>query len=177
MIELSSVYKATKEKKMKKYFIIIVAILASCKKEETVVKEPVPFVSCTQPTLNISLCKKLIIGKWNWNYEKRYDRVTQSFIFKNPVSENYTRNIEFIDSSYALLYKNSSIERTVKYSVTTFGAVSGYLPDTTITALFLYTIDNNSIFDYAPLKICTDSLILNYSLYTDTRGIETWNRN
>lgn len=162
---------------MKKYLIIVAIISASCKKEETVLKEPIPLVSCSTATTDIETCKKLIIGSWNWSYEKVYYRAYPYLVIKTPTTESYTRQMEFKNNSIASIYSNSIFQKQVKYSVTTLDKVSNYATDSLITTLIFYDLQTGLRVDFAPISGCTDSLTLYYNFYSETKGLEKWNRN
>lgn len=142
--------------------------LTSCK------KDIIPIVNCSQPSTELQTCKKIIIGKWRWSYEKYYDRLNQILIIKTPATEGYSRDIEFKTNGSAYLYKNSIFEKEVKYSVTTLDQVTGVLSDNSITSLIMYDKVSGNRIDFTPINICTDSLSLNYNAYSDTKGREKW---
>ena len=156
---------------MKKCLILFAIFFASCK------KDIIPFVDCSQPTSAIETCKKGTIGKWSWSYEKYYDRVNQIVIIKTPVSEGYSRDIEFKSNGSAYFYKNASFEKQVKYSVTTLDKVTGVSSDNLITTLIIYDLTSGNRIDFTPINICTDTLSLNYDLYSDTKGKQKWQKN
>lgn len=156
---------------MKNYLIILAVLLASCK------KEVIPFVDCNNPTSNIETCKKIIIGKWNWSYEKQLDRITQTYIIKTPTTEGYSRQIEFKSSMQASFYKNSLFEKEVRYSITTLDKVTNVPSDNSITTLIIYDLQNGSRTDFTPINICSDTLSLNYNSYSDTKGQQKWSKN
>ena len=161
---------------MRKNLIIIAIILVSCKKEK-VIPQPIPIVSCITPTKDIETCKKLIIGSWSWTYEKIYYRAYPYMVLQTPTTEAYTRQMEFRNNSIAFIYTNLILQRQVKYSVTTLDKVSNYPSDSSITTLIFYDLQTGLRIDFAPVSGCTDSLTLHYNLYSETKGIEKWNRN
>lgn len=156
---------------MKKYLTVLIIFFASCK------KDIVPFVDCGQPTSNLETCKKLIIGKWSWSYERYFNRSNQTFEIKTPITEGYKMEIEFTKLGKAIFYRNSLFEKESTYSITTFDKISNYPADNTITTLIIYDSRNGYVIDYAPVKICTDTLGLNYSFYSDSKGIQKWSKN
>ena len=60
---------------------------------------------------------------------------------------------------------------------TTLDKVSNYPSDSSITTLIFYDLQTGLRIDFAPVSGCTDSLTLHYNLYSETKGIEKWNRN
>jgi hypothetical protein len=153
---------------MKNYLIIVALFFVSCQKEK------ISAVDCSQPTAEIEICKKIIIGKWNWSYERYYSRANQAFIIKTPTTEGYSKEIEFKKSGNAYFYKNSFFDVEVNYSVTTLDIVSGSTFDKSITTIIFYDKNSGNRIDFAPIKICSDSLTLNYDFYLDTKGNEKW---
>jgi hypothetical protein len=156
---------------MKNYLTIFIIFFASCTKDK------IPFVDCNQPTTDIEICKKLIVGKWKWSYEKYFDRVNQIFIIKTPASEGYSRDMEFKNSGNAYFYRNSTFEQQVKYSITTLDNVTGVPSDNTVTALIIFDLTTGNRIDFTPINICTDTLSLNYNSYSDTKGKQKWAKN
>lgn len=155
---------------MKKYLIILTLFFSSCR------KEVIPFVDCIQPSTELETCKKIIIGKWSWSYERYYDRVNQILIIKTPITEGYSRDIEFKSTGKAYFYKNSSFEQEVKYSITTLDKVTGVSSDNSITTLIIYDKTSGNRIDFTPINICTDTLSLNYNSYSDTKGKQKWTK-
>ncbi len=153
-----------------KYLLVIFIFLPSCKKD-------IPNIDCSSPTADKEICKQILVGKWNWSYERFYDRINQTYILKTPASEGYTRQIDFKKNGKASFFMNSIFEKERKYEVSTLDVVTGFPSDNTITTLIFYNIQNGSREDYVPLKICTDSLILNYNILSDTKGQQKWAKN
>ena len=150
--------------------LLITIIFFSCKKVK------VPFVDCNQPTSEVNLCKQLIKKRWVWSYEIYFSRLNQTNIIKTPASEGYTKEIEFTNSGIVFIYKNSSLEREATYNVSTFDKITGVIADNTITVLIFYDKQTGQRFDFAPIKICSDTLTLNYQFYSDTKGQQKWEK-
>jgi hypothetical protein len=154
-----------------KYFLISLIFLMSCKKDK------LRSIDCSNPSSDVNICNQLIVGKWNWSYEKFYDRINQVYIIKTPSSEGYTRMIDFKKGGLASFFKNSVFEKDSRYSVTTFDVVTGVPSDNKFSALIFYNIQTGSREDYVPITICNDTLNFNYNLYSDTKGQQKWAKN
>lgn len=157
--------------KISKIFILSLFFTNACKKEE------IPAINCSSPTTDIAKSKSIIIGKWTWTYEKYLDRQSQTYIIKNPQTEGFTRQYEFLQNNDVKIFKNQSLIETANYDVTTLNVVTGSDMDKERTILLFKNKSTGQRIDFAPIVICNDTLTLNYKAYSDTKGQEKWSKN
>ncbi len=153
-------------------FLLMSILLAACKKTDP----PLPQVDCNRPTKNKALCNQLIAGQWQWVYERYISRGLGQVIFFTPATKGYTRAMILDKNNNAAFYKNGVFESDARYEVSDFSKITNYPADTGITTLIFYDKRTGYKIDYAPLRMCTDSLFLNYQLYSDTKGWDAWVR-
>jgi hypothetical protein len=143
---------------------------ASCKKEK------MPSVDCSNPTNDIAAIKSIIVGKWSWAYEKYMDRASQSTILKTPQSEGVTRQYQFFKNNDVLISQSNSSNTTELYEVTTLDIVTGSDMDKERVILLFRNKTTGQRTAFAPVRICSDTLTLNYQAYLDTKGQEKWSK-
>lgn len=154
-----------------KFLILVLFFLASCKKEK------VPLVDCSNPTSDITKTKSIVVGSWIWAYEKYRDRISQSYIIKTPQTEGVTRHYNFLKNNDVRIYQNNNLVETASYEITTLNVVTGSDMDKDRTILLFKNKSTNQRTDFAPVRICNDTLTLNYQSYLDTKGQEKWYKN
>ena len=153
-----------------KKLLVIIGFFITCKKEDDV------FISCQTPTNDISICSKLIVGKWNWSYEKYFNRITKTYVYKTPVTESYTKALIFIDNTNAIIYQSNTTNKNLTYEITGFDKITSFSSDHSISIIILYDKTNHQIYDYVPFRICNDTLSLSYQILSDTKGEEKWSK-
>ena len=156
--------------KNSKIFILSLFLSAACNKGK------IPVINCSSPTSDIAKSKSVIIGKWTWAYEKYLDRFSQTYIIRNPQTEGFTRQYEFLDNGDVKIFKNQNLIETALYDVTTLNVVTGSDMDKERTILLLKNKSTGQRIDFAPTVICNDTLTLNYQAYSDTKGQEKWSK-
>jgi|688.fasta_scaffold911592_2 hypothetical protein len=140
-------------------------------------KEKIPQVECINPTSDAVKARLLIVGNWEWVYERYKDRFTQAVIIKTPQTEGKTRRYNFRKNGNVVIYQNDSIVRNELYEVTTLNVVTGADMDSERTILLFKNQQTAQRTDFVPLQICNDTLTLNYQTYSHTKGQEKWHKN
>ena len=153
------------------FFILCSLLWISCTKGK------IPQVECSNPTSDIAKARLLILGNWEWAYERYRDRFTQTVIIKTPQTEGKTRKYDFRKNGTVVIYQNDTIIRNELYEVTTLNVVTGSNMDSEKTILLFKNQQTTQRTDFAPLQICNDTLTLNYQTYSDTKGQEKWHKN
>jgi hypothetical protein len=143
----------------------------SCKKER------IPQIECSSPTSDLAKAQLLIVGNWEWGYERYRDRFTQTVVIKTPQTEGKTRKYDFRKNGSVAIYQNDSFIRNELYEITTLNVVTGSDMDREKTILLFKSQQTAQRTDFAPLQICNDTLTLNYQAYSDTKGQEKWYKN
>lgn len=152
-------------------FILSLFSTTACKKENIL------GINCRNPTSDISESKSIIIGKWEWAYEKYLDRFSQAYSIRNPQTEGFTRQYEFLKNNNVKIFKNQNLIETAIYEVTTLNVVTGSDMDSETTILLFKNKSTGQRIDFAPMVVCNDTLTLNYHAYSDMKGQEKWRKN
>jgi hypothetical protein len=153
-------------------FLFMAVLLTACKKTDP----PLPQVDCSRPTKNRALCNQLIAGQWQWVYERYFSRRLGQYQIFTPATKGYTRTMILDKNNNATFYKNGVYESDARYEVADYSKITNYPADTGITTLIFYDKRTGYHVDHAPLRMCTDSLFLNYQFYSDTKGWDVWVR-
>jgi len=144
-------------------FLLLLLISTSCKKEK------LPSIYCNNPTSDIATVKSLIVGKWTWAYENYRDRFSQSTIIKTPQTEGITRQYHFSRNNDVQIYANNFLNTTETYEITTLDIVTGSEMDKGRVILLFKNKSSGQRSNFSPVRICNDTLILNYQAYSDTK--------
>ncbi|MFZ6025869.1 MAG: hypothetical protein ACOYVG_15610 [Bacteroidota bacterium] len=152
---------------MKLYLIILIFLLASCKKDKVQYNIP-----CISPTNNIKISENLILGKWIWVSEYYVQPFTGNIFLKTPQSEGYTRQLN-VYSDMLEFFKNNSFEQRYRYEFVIENSITNYPDDTTNVLVFKdYSTGQRS--NYVHYKICNDTLTLNFQIRSDAVGQVKW---
>lgn len=157
----------TKLKTMKQYLIILFFLFFSCKKEALQYNVP-----CNLPTYNIDASKALVIGKWEWASELYRVPFTTQYILKTPQSEGYTRQLTAYRDVLEF-YKNNTFEQKFLYDFVVESSITNY-PDDSLGVLVFKDYNSGIRTNYTHFKICNDTLILNFQVRSETKGIDKW---
>jgi hypothetical protein len=150
--------------------LLFSCFLGGCKKSN------IPQINCNTPTEDITIARHLILGQWDWIYESYYDRFAQMVIIKNPITEGKTRQYHFHENGLVYIFQNDTFVRKESFEITTLNIVTGSEMDSRRTIVLFKNIQTQQRTDFAPMRICNDTLTLNYDFYSHTRGREKWSR-
>jgi hypothetical protein len=151
--------------------IVIISLFLSCKKSNLI------NVDCSKPTSEINVCKQLIIGNWNWQYDKLIDRLNHTYFYQTPSTNGINKRINFINSSEAIIYKNDILDKNSTYEITTLDKITNYDNDKGINVIIFYNKLDGVRYDYSPIQICNDSLTFNYEIISDFKAQTKWSKN
>jgi hypothetical protein len=115
----------------------------------------VPDVSCNSPTNDAALSNKIIIGKWEWVYEKIAAPGYIDIITKKV--KGFSQQLEFCDDKY-FLFKDGLLQKEGTFRISSRKEFAGPI-DSLLNVLVLEKRDKKieRVFDF---KICSDSLYL-----------------
>ncbi len=152
---------------MKHYLIIFLFLLLACNKEK--IKYDLP---CTNPTNELLATSALIIGKWEWVSELYRVPFTNEYILKTPQTEGYTRQLNVINDKLTF-YKSHVFDQSYRYNFVVESSLTNY-PLDSLNVLVFNDLNTGIRTNYTHYKICNDTLILNFQVRSETKGIERW---
>ena len=160
---------------MKKIFFIAFAtfcfpLVNSCKKNTITTN-----VSCNNPTNDTILASNLIIGNWKWVSEYVFIRNIGSYVTKTPANTGVLKKLLFRDDNTIKLYQNDTLKTNGTYLLTSLYRITNQVNDKTINIIKI-TNYLSPFLEFPLFSICNDSLILDYSIYSDSRGLEKWSK-
>lgn len=159
---------------MKTTFLTVLVVttlcILSCKKEERKT-----YVDCKKPTNDADLTRSLIIGDWEWQYEKFRSRGLGKTIIYTPKTTGYRKSFRFLFSQRVFQYWNDTLVGNLRYEIAPLSSVTSFPADTQQVIVFRNT-QTNIRESHVSFRICNDSLYLNYQIESDVKGNDVYSR-
>jgi hypothetical protein len=132
-----------------------------------------PTISCQNPTRDSATLRCLIVGTWDWvvespNYVVRRDRT--------PQTEGYTRKMIFRKDGIVAYFKNDTLVYKSPYMIRSFLKEPLTSPVRFLLSLTTADCTDNSPRSGSFYRICSDTLFLDYGIWSDLVGDQKWRR-
>ena len=134
-------------------FFLCIIIFYSCEKSES---NYTPIVFCSNFTRDVDSIKLFLNGKWNW-VEDKVLHADGSVSYFTPQSQEYEESFS-ISGDTILFYKNG-FSSIYKFKLLPESTITQW-PQDTNTCLVLYSIATMDYYNYYPIKMCKDQLLL-----------------
>jgi hypothetical protein len=132
------------------FYLVLLSLMAGCKKTPTL------SVDCRSPTNNLTVCRELIIGKWN--LVKLVRSIDTSAVI--TPTNGHSASLIFLNNGTIEYYQDEKYIARDSYDIAIMKKFTKDKADTLRNVL--WTKKDRMI---VPLKICDDSLYLPYESF------------
>lgn len=131
---------------------------------------------CSTPTNNKEISLQLLQGSWNWHSEEYLSPINGQYTLKTPISEGYSKQLVFKNSTELEFFKNNISLSKYLYEISQEFLITRFPGDK--SNVLVFNVYPSGIYaDYVHFKVCNDTLILNFQITTDLKGKEKWAKN